>query len=142
MISKRTSALIGTTVLLSCPLLATRGVDAASWQLSQTSSSNGSADPAINFREGQSPSSVNDSARALMAAVAQYLDDISGSLTTTGTGSAYLVTTNQGLPNPPTDGQLLAITPNVTNGAAPITHQPVAGAGLPRDCISRPLSIA
>lgn len=91
----------------------------AMWQWSLTPSSNASADPTINWREGQSPSSVNDSARALMAAVAGYRDDISGALNTTGTASAYLLTTNQGLPNPPTDGQLIAITVNITNGIAP-----------------------
>jgi microcystin-dependent protein len=91
----------------------------AMWQWSTVASSNGSADPQINYREGMPPSAVNDSARAMMAAIAGYRDDISGALATTGTASAYLVTTNQGLPNPPTDGQLLAITVNVTNGIAP-----------------------
>lgn len=91
----------------------------AMWQWSETASSNASSDPQINWREGQSPSSVNDSARAMMAALAGYRDDISGALNTTGTASAYLLTTNQGLPNPPTDGQLIAITVNITNGIAP-----------------------
>jgi hypothetical protein len=119
MIRKIIRPLIGAAILISCVLVATGGVKAAFWQWSEVPSSNASADPTINWREGQSPSSVNDSARALMAAVAQYRDDISGSLTTTGTASSYSVTTNQGLPSPPTDGQLLAITPNVTNGITP-----------------------
>lgn len=93
----------------------------ALWQWSLTPSSNASADPSINFREGQSPSSVNDSARALMAAVAAYRDDISGRLVATGTSTAFLVTTNQGLcvspSTVPQDGQLLAIIPPATNGA-------------------------
>jgi hypothetical protein len=100
----------------------------AMWNWSITASSNASADPTINFREGQPPSSINDSARALMAVVAGYRDDISGSLTTTGTASAYLVSTNQILPNPPTDGQMLAITVNITNGISPTLSADGGGA--------------
>jgi hypothetical protein len=76
----------------------------------------------------------------MMAALAGYRDDISGSLATTGTASAYLVTTNQGLPNPPTDGQMIAITVNITNGINPTLSadgggtfpiQASAGVGIP-----------
>lgn len=43
------------------------------WQWSTTAANNASADPSINWAEGQAPSTVNDSARAMMAAVAsQY----------------------------------------------------------------------
>jgi hypothetical protein len=43
------------------------------WQWSTTAANNASADPSINWAEGQSPSTVNDSARAMMAAIAaQY----------------------------------------------------------------------
>lgn len=89
------------------------------YKWSNTASSNASADPSINWREGMAPSAVNDSARAMMAALANYRDDISGALATTGTASAYFVTTNQGLPSPPTDGQMIAITVNNTNGISP-----------------------
>jgi microcystin-dependent protein len=95
----------------------------ALWQWSEVASSNGASDPQINFREGMPPSAVNDSSRALMAAVAAYRDDISGLLTTTGTASAYSVSTNQNLcaspSTVPQDGQQLALTFNLTNGAAP-----------------------
>lgn len=111
-------ALVAAIFLAWMPLVISVAYPAV-YQWSVTASSNGSADPTINWREGQSPSSVNDSARAMMAALAGYRDDISGSLTTTGTASAYLVTTNQGLPNPPTDGQMIAVTVNITNGIAP-----------------------
>ena len=57
---------------------------------SVTASSNGSADPTINFAEGQPANTVNDSARALMAAVAQWRDDTQGALTTTGSANTYL----------------------------------------------------
>lgn len=90
----------------------------AFWMWSKTASSNASADPTISWAEGMSPSSVNDSARAMMARAAEFRDDTSGLLATTGTSTAYLVTTNQGLNATPNDGQLLAITVNATNGAA------------------------
>lgn len=85
---------------------------------SKTASQNGAADPSINFSEGQSPSSVNDSARALMARVADWRDDSSGLLATGGTSTALTVTTNSGLNATPADGQLLAITMSVTNGVS------------------------
>lgn len=92
----------------------------ALWNWSKTASSNATADPSINWAEGMSPSSVNDSARAMMARVAEWRDDISGLLTTAGTSTAYTVTTNEGLSTPtPVDGQLLAITVHATNGTAP-----------------------
>lgn len=90
----------------------------AYWQWSRNASSNATADPSINWAEGQSPSSINDSARAQMARSAEERDDISGLLATTGTSTAYLVTTFQGLNTPtPTNGQLISITVNSTNGA-------------------------
>jgi hypothetical protein len=95
----------------------------AVWNWSTTASSNSASDAQINWREGQPPSSINDSARAMMAALASYRDDISGLLTSTGTASAYSVTTNQNLcaspATVPQDGQQLAVTVNVTNGSAP-----------------------
>jgi microcystin-dependent protein len=55
----------------------------------------------------------------MMARLAEYRDDISGSLTTGGTSTAYTLTTNQGLATPtPTTGQLIAFVPNLTNGNA------------------------
>lgn len=91
----------------------------AYWQWSKTAATNAGADPSINWAEGQSPSSINDSARAMMARTAEYRDDISGLLATGGTSTAYTVTTNQGLASVPNDGQLLAVTVHATNGASP-----------------------
>lgn len=88
------------------------------WIWSKTSSSNANIDPTINFAEGQSPSSVNDSMRAVMARAAEYRDDISGSLTTGGTATAFTLTSNQGLAATPVTGQLIAFTPHTTNGVA------------------------
>lgn len=102
----------------------------AMYQWSKTAASNATADATINWAEGMSPSSVNDSARAMMARLAEYRDDISGLLTTGGSSIAYTVTTNQGLASTPNDGQLLAITVHTTNGVAP-TLQADGGTAYP-----------
>lgn len=87
---------------------------------SKTASSNASADSSVNWREGQAPSSVNDSARGLMAAVAKWRDDISGVLATDGSSTAYTVTSNQGFASlSAMDGAVVAFTPHATNGASP-----------------------
>lgn len=65
------------------------------YKWSQTAASDATADPSINWAEGQSPSSVNDSARAMMAALAKYRDDTGGVISTGGTASAYTVATSQ-----------------------------------------------
>jgi hypothetical protein len=63
-----------------------------SW--SKTAASNSNSDATINWAEGQLPSTVNGSARAEMAALASFRDDINGSLTTAGSSNAYTITTN------------------------------------------------
>jgi hypothetical protein len=130
MSSRKNRALTGMALSLVCLLFVAGVVKAAVFQWSESAGSNASSDPSINWRENQPPSSVNDSARAMMAAIAGYRDDISGLLTTTGTASAYLVATNQVLPSPPNDGQQLSATVNVTNGMAP-TLSADAGTAFP-----------
>jgi hypothetical protein len=66
------------------------------WKWSQIASTDATVDSTINWAEGQSPSSVNDSARAMMAAMAKYRDDNNGAISATGTASAYAITSNQG----------------------------------------------
>lgn len=100
-------------------LLAASPAGAACWQWSKTAASNATADPSINWAEGMAPSSVNDSARAMMARLAECRDDLSGALTTSGSSTAYTLTTNQGLSDPPADGQQITLRPHVTNGTAP-----------------------
>lgn len=58
---------------------------------STTAASNGTADPTVNFAEGQSPASLNDSSRAVMARIAAWVDDIGGVNTVGGTGNAITV---------------------------------------------------
>lgn len=90
------------------------------WQWSQTASTNATADPNINWAEGMSPSSVNDSARAMMAQIAKWRDDLSGLQTTTGTATAFALATNQAnIASVPQNGQMLAFRLNLTNGVAP-----------------------
>ncbi len=99
--------------------MATAGVQL--W--STTAASNSTADPAVNWAEGQAPSSVNDSARAMMASVAKWRDDISGStsgLSTGGSSTAYTVTTNSTFATAAAmSGAILTIIPHTTSGAAP-----------------------
>jgi microcystin-dependent protein len=85
---------------------------------SRTAASNSTADAQVNWAEGQAPSSVNDSARAMMASLAGYRDDIAGAIATGGTSTAYTVTSYQvfnSLAN--MSGQVIAFTPHTTNGA-------------------------
>jgi microcystin-dependent protein len=85
---------------------------------SRTAASNSTADSNVNWQEGQAPSSVNDSARAMMASLAGYRDDIAGAIATGGTSTAYTVTSYQvfnSLAN--MANQVIAFTPHTTNGA-------------------------
>lgn len=82
---------------------------------SQTAGNNALQDPTINWAEGQSPSSVNDSARAMMASTAKWRDDIAGSIVTGGTSTAYTVTSSQQFDNlTRLAGQLVAFSPHTT----------------------------
>jgi microcystin-dependent protein len=88
------------------------------YKWSQTASADATADSTINWAEGQAPSSVNDSARAMMAATAKYRDDIAGAILTTGSSTAYAVSSYQGFDTlAHLNGQMIAFTPHVTNGA-------------------------
>lgn len=84
----------------------------------QTASADANADPTINWAEGQAPSSVNDSARAMMAATAKYRDDIAGAIVTSGTSTAYTVSTYEVFDSfAHLNGQMVAFSPHTTNGA-------------------------
>jgi microcystin-dependent protein len=88
----------------------------AVYQWSQIAASNATADPSVNWSEGQAPSSINDSARAMMASVAKYRDDTSGRLVATGTGSAYAIATFQTFSSLAVmDGMSLSFTMAATN---------------------------
>lgn len=85
---------------------------------SRTAASNATADAQINWAEGMAPSAVNDSARAMMASLAGYRDDISGAIATGGTSTAYTVTSYQVFDTlAHMNGHVIAFTPHTTNGA-------------------------
>ncbi|MBN9601807.1 MAG: hypothetical protein J0G33_02630 [Afipia felis] len=108
-----------------------------SW--SKTASSNATADSAAPWPEGMAPSQVNDSARGGMASVAKYRDDTAGTLLTSGSSTAYTVSSNQvfqtlasgDATKTPLDGARLSIKFHATSGAAPtlsvdgLTAQPI-----------------
>jgi microcystin-dependent protein len=90
----------------------------AFWKWSRTASSNAVADNTINWAEGMAPSAVNDSARAMMARLAEWRDDVSGTIATAGTSTAYTVASNQGFDNlADMNGAMIAFVPHTTNGA-------------------------
>ena len=62
---------------------------------SETPVTNATVDSNIAWPEGMAPSQVNDSARAMMASVAKWRDDNTGTLVTSGSSSALTVATNQ-----------------------------------------------
>ena len=62
---------------------------------SQTPSTNATADASINWQEGQAKNTINDSARATMAALAQWRDDNYSRITTAGSSNNYTVSLNQ-----------------------------------------------
>lgn len=85
---------------------------------STTAANNDTADATINWQEGQSPKTVNNSGRAMMAALAKYFADQSGNLETGGTSTAYTVTTNQQFTSL-SDGLSIWVKFDQTNGASP-----------------------
>ncbi len=62
---------------------------------STTAASNNSIDSSVNWAEGMAPSAVNNSARAEMASAAMHIGDNSGTLLTSGSTTAYTVTSKQ-----------------------------------------------
>lgn len=86
------------------------------WQWSRTPGSNTTSDAGINWAEGMLPPAINDSARGMMAAVANFRDDL-GAITTTGTANSYSLTTNSGFTALAT-GLLVVAKINVSNTGA------------------------
>jgi microcystin-dependent protein len=88
------------------------------YKWSQTASSDATADATVNWAEGQAPSSINDSGRAMMAATAKYRDDIAGAIATGGTSTGYTLSSFQVFDTlAHMSGQMVAFTPHTTNGA-------------------------
>jgi microcystin-dependent protein len=88
------------------------------WGWSKTAASNANSDPTVNWAEGMAPSAVNDSARAMAARLAEWRDDISGTITTGGTSTAYTLASNQVFDTlAHMNGAMIAFVPHTTNGA-------------------------
>lgn len=92
--------------------LAAGVANGAFYQWSRTATTNATADATINWAEGMPPSAVNDSARAMMARLAEWRDDNSGVLVPTydaNPASLFTVSTYEGLPSTPADGTTLVL---------------------------------
>jgi microcystin-dependent protein len=88
------------------------------YKWSPTAAANATADPSINWSEGQAPSSVNDSARAMMAAIATARQDTQAVIGATGTASALTYTSGQGFSSLASmDSQLITFVAPLTNAA-------------------------
>jgi hypothetical protein len=94
---------------------------------SQTAATNDDVDATVNWQEGQSPGSVNNSARAMMAAIAKFRDDLGGNLVTAGSSTVYTLTTNQVF-TALTDGIAVTARMDETSGAAPTLNVDGLGA--------------
>ena len=93
---------------------------------STTAATNATADSAVNWAEGQAPSTVNNSARAVMALVKKLILDWQGGLVTGGSSTAYTLTTNETLTL--ADGVSVTCRMSVTSGAAPTLNVDSMGA--------------
>lgn len=93
---------------------------------SATAASNATADAGINLAEGQAPSTLNDSSRAIMAAIKKWLKDWQGALVTGGISTAYTLTTNEGLTL--ADGVSVTCRMSATSGATPTLNVDSTGA--------------
>lgn len=119
----RTKTLLATLIVGAAAALP---VWAGMYDYSTTAASNATVG-AVNFAEGQAPSTVNDSARALMADLAKFRDDIAASKTTTGSAGGYALTSSSTITTL-ADGQIISFIANHGNtGAATLN---VDGAGV------------
>jgi hypothetical protein len=91
-----------------------QGVD--KW--STTAASNATADATINWAEGQSPSSVNDSARAMMARIAEWKTYTSGGANLGGSANTYTFSTGDAGNTSLVDGYKVTFACNATNTGA------------------------
>jgi hypothetical protein len=114
--------------ILAATLVSVGVVQATMYKWSQTAANNANSD-SFTWAEGQAPSTVNDSARGMMAAIAKYRDDVSGKLVTGGISTAYTITSNQVFTTLALmDGAELSFRMSATSGAAPTLNVDTLGA--------------
>ncbi|MGY3691451.1 microcystin-dependent protein [Bradyrhizobium sp. USDA 3240] len=93
------------------------------YKWSRVAASDATADSSINWQEGQAPSSVNDSARAMMAATAKYRDDIAGAIVTSGSSTSYVLSSYQQFDSfTSMNGAMIAFTPHIINGGITVIN--------------------
>jgi microcystin-dependent protein len=100
---------------------------------SVTAASNGTADSGINFAEGQTRASLNDSMRAVMAAEAKERNYQNGSITTSGTAAAQTFTSGVGFSAMPAAGMVVTLKMGFTNPAAFTLNMDATGAVTVKD---------
>jgi microcystin-dependent protein len=102
---------------------------------SQTPGSNNTADTGsdVQWSEGMAPSDVNDSARAMMAELRKFLDDLGASATSStliasaGSSTVYTLVT-EGSADNLENGRVVCFAVDETNGAAPTMNVDGLGA--------------
>lgn len=94
---------------------------------STTATGNGTGSPPDFPVEGMARSAVNDTMRENMAAVARWYSDTDGSLTSTGTGSAYTLTSNSAHAAL-ADQSLIVFRAHAANSATPTLEVDALGA--------------
>jgi hypothetical protein len=99
---------------------------------SKTAASNSNADSGINWAEGQDPGSVNDSARQMMGRVAEFRDDITGTITAGGTANALTVTANSGFTTLANGRMVAFIAASDNTGAATLNVNGIGAKSIRR----------
>jgi hypothetical protein len=110
--------------------MASPGEDVQAW--STTAATNATADPLINWAEGQPRASVNNSARAQMAAHAKKRNLENGSITTGGTANAQTFTSGVSYTTVPT-GLTVRLKIGATNTGATTLNMDSIGAVAIKD---------
>lgn len=101
--------------------------DISQWS---TSAASNNAAPPDGWPEGQAPSTVNDSAREVMAAVARFYEETQGGLVTTGSGNAYVLTTTSGHAALGDQGLLVFRADRANTGAATLNVDSLGAKGI------------
>lgn len=90
-----------------------------------TNAGNAAADAAISSSDAQSPDTIDNNIRSVMAAVKKQMNDIGGSLVAGGTANALTVTTGQVLESGQiTDGLRLLLKATADNTSTTVTFAP------------------
>src|SRR5215471_3208387 len=85
---------------------------------STTAATNDTADGGINWQEGQTPGSVNASARSMMATLAKNLADANGTKSTAGSSNAYTLAAPATSHSSLINGIVLRVRASFTNTGA------------------------